>query len=430
MPEGSTVLPAILTLLGPRIVPDTAATRPLVHSAIPERFALGGADMAYVLGNDRARAYLADDLKKFPALDAGLLAARKVLADAPRTDDLYTAWLDAIRGLAARPEGALPSFMNGEPFADLRLNSTVAAFAQLRHNYVLIAAQSYDEGGCDIPDGYVEPALATYDALIHYAERGAAVFRELGAPDAYFAQVATVLKSLRAIVWIELAGQPLPKDAQRFLSQVVEMTPGSTGSAPTYTGWYFDLFPKRWEDGLKGADLIADFYTSSNAGISYLGTTAPRIGVFVVDAGGAPRAVVGPVARAYEAHGPIDGRLNDETAQKLPDKQRLDPWARSYTIAGPPPPDLSVSYGEEGGGVTVESAGSLGDVTVELLDHHREVIHKVTKKITGRGKNVFTFQDTKVDIEGIHVQIGWWNAWIDVHMVCNCASFASGSFSE
>src|SRR5262249_38850735 len=32
MPQGSTELPAIATLLGPRVTPDSAATRPLVHA--------------------------------------------------------------------------------------------------------------------------------------------------------------------------------------------------------------------------------------------------------------------------------------------------------------------------------------------------------------------------------------------------------------
>src|SRR4029079_16462666 len=37
MPEGSRVLPAIATLIGPRVVPDAQALMPLVHSAVPGR---------------------------------------------------------------------------------------------------------------------------------------------------------------------------------------------------------------------------------------------------------------------------------------------------------------------------------------------------------------------------------------------------------
>ena len=44
MPQGSTVLPAIATLLGPRIVADTAALRPLAHGELPGRHELHGGD--------------------------------------------------------------------------------------------------------------------------------------------------------------------------------------------------------------------------------------------------------------------------------------------------------------------------------------------------------------------------------------------------
>jgi hypothetical protein len=144
--------------------------RALETRAKPRR----GGDIAYLLGNDRGKAWIKDDLAQFPALAANLDKARKILGDAPRTDDLYTAWLDALRALAARPSGAVPSFMDTDAFADFRVNTTLAGFAQLRHNYVLIAGQAYGEGGCEIPDGYVEPAPAVYDALARYADSGAA----------------------------------------------------------------------------------------------------------------------------------------------------------------------------------------------------------------------------------------------------------------
>src|SRR5262249_36960820 len=125
MPEGSTVLPAIATLLGPRITADTAALRPLAHSEIPGRHQLHGGDIAYVLGHDPRRAHLAQDLATFPRLGQALDEARAIVASAPRGDDLYSAWLDAILALAKRPAGAVPSFMATEAFADARVNSAI-----------------------------------------------------------------------------------------------------------------------------------------------------------------------------------------------------------------------------------------------------------------------------------------------------------------
>src|SRR5262249_17409568 len=142
---GSTDLPAIATLLGPRVVADAFATRPLVHSETPERFDLSVADLAYAFGHDRAKRYLAADLARWPTLPAQLERARAIVAAPSTGPDLYGAWLGAVRALAARPEGALPSYMGTEAFQDLRLGSFVAAYGQLKHNHLLLAGQPYDE---------------------------------------------------------------------------------------------------------------------------------------------------------------------------------------------------------------------------------------------------------------------------------------------
>jgi hypothetical protein len=61
------------------------------------------------------------------------------------------------------------------------------------------------------------------------------------------------------------------------------------------------------------------------AGVAYVGATAPGLGIFVVDASGPPRAMVGPVAHAYEVFGPLAARYTDETAWTL--ARRDEPWA-------------------------------------------------------------------------------------------------------
>ena len=72
------------------------------------------------------------------------------------------------------------------------------------------------------------------------------------------------------------------------------------------------------------------------AGVAYVGATVPRLGIFVVDASGPPRTMVGPVAHAYEVFGPLAARYTDETARAL--ARRDEPWAAAYVIAAPAPP--------------------------------------------------------------------------------------------
>ena len=323
MPEGSTDLPAIATFLGPRITPDNSATRPLVHSEIDGRHLLTPADFAFVLGHDRASNYLTADLATYPSLAAHLSNARSMVVSANTGDDFYSSWLRAIRELGNAPQGEVPSFMKSSAFADQRIEGSLASYAALRHNNVLVVGQGYDEGGCDIPDAWVDPVPALDDALIEYARRGkdlASLMDPKGGAkvSAYFDRLERTLRILSKIARWELTGQPLPPAMQKWLSLVVELRPyGGTGGPPSFTGWWFDLFRLR-QEGLSSAGIVADVFTSSDEGkILYLGANNPTLGLFVVDVGGGPRIVVGPVATAFSHVGSLTKRLSDEDSWKL-----------------------------------------------------------------------------------------------------------------
>ena len=223
--------------------------------------------------------------------------------------------------------------MSTDGFADMRTASVIAAYGQLRHNHVLLAGQSYDEGGCEIPDGFVEPAPQVLDALIAYADRGVSLMAALGggAEDktkvrAYYTRTAKILRVLRAIVGEELANRPLSVEAKRFLAAVSEIIPASSDSPPLHTGWYFQLFRGAGE-ALESAGFMADYYTSTNTGlVAYAGAIDPDMGIFVVDTSGPPRMFVGPVAHAFETHAPLAKRLADDEIPRA--KDRSEPWSR------------------------------------------------------------------------------------------------------
>jgi hypothetical protein len=415
MPEGTTALPVIATLLGSRVALDTAATMTLLDPKTPGRYALGAADVAYALGHDRARAHLATELARWPGLEARLDEARS-LAHSPPGDDLHGLWLRGLLALAELPQGALPKFMETEAFADARISSAVVGWAELRHDGALFAGQAYDQGGCAIPDAYVDPVPAVYGALAAYADRGAELLARIdpgnvGGGRAYFRRLSRTLHVLEAIAMGELAGRALSEDERRWLSMILEMAPGSTTSSPTYTGWYFDLYPTRSE-ALARADFIADYATSGTEGVvSYAGARAPRLGVFVVDTGGPPRVVVGPVAHGYEHQGLLAVRLDDEAASKLPDVR--EPWSASYTAKAPAPPALTMDY--DGEAATVTAPEAVGPVTIEVLDHHRRAIEAVTKT-AGAGETKFSFKPAPDDrpIEALHLHVGAFDGWVEV----------------
>ena len=410
MPEGSHDLPAIATLIGPRITDDAGAVTLLVTGAIPDRQWLGVADVAYTFGLDRAKTYLSKDLAAFPTLNGQLEVARAQVASTPAGDDLYGAWLTAIRALARTPNGTVPSFLAGEAGKDLRLNTIAAAYGQLKHDNVLVAGQPYAEFGCEIPDGYVEPVPAAYDALIDYAARGTRLAvlldpKDDGGVRAHFERVSQVLRVLRAIVGDELAGRPLTTAERRWLGMVAELNVNlgidTTGHPPMYTGWYFDLFLDREKDGMRGAEYIADYFTSQD-GVAYVGATAPRLGIFVVDAGGPPRAFVGPIARAYEVHGPLGTRYTDETARAISDRD--EPWAAGYTVAAAPPPSsLQLHYDAEVRQLVLTSDHTLGKATIKVLDHHRVALESMDVTVK-QGETRVAIKNRR--IAGVFVELG------------------------
>jgi hypothetical protein len=379
-----------------------------------------------MLGSDRARAHI----KNAKLVDDKLSTARKALAAAPLGADLYSKWLTAIRELATPPEGAKPSFMETTAFADLRLNTMLTGYGQLRHNHVLVTAQAYDQGGCEIPDGYVEPAPATYAALADYARHAANAFRSLdrkGGAEAikYFARVEKLMKVLVQISREELANRPLSNDAKRFLAMIVERRIANangymdTYPVATFDGWYLDLFPNI-DSALESPAFISDFATfnrDGQQGIHYLGAKAPRLGVFVVDTGGSPRLMVGPVARAFQHTGELGSRLDDSHASTI---AAAEPWAASYTATAPSMPEIRVEFrrtdttrrGRRRGDdalpsdtVRITSQAAQGDATVELLDHHFVKMGEITMK-TIAGSVDLRLPAQPRPIEALRVRIG------------------------
>jgi hypothetical protein len=202
-----------------------------------------------------------------------------------------------------------------------------------------------------------------------------------------------------------------------------------SGAPPKWTGWYFDLFPDRHDGAEAIADFVADYFTLTNADeVRYLGAEVPRLGVFVVDTNGAPRAMVGPVAKGYELAGPIATRYTDESARTA--KGKSAPW-RTYAApeVAAPPIDVSMmtvcdsahlSFPRDAGpppslpGDTrffVESAAHLGPVTLTLLDHHGDALAQPVTRDVGPTGAVFAFRlaaelnERRGAVEAVHVYV-------------------------
>lgn len=261
------------------------------------------------------------------------------------------------------------------------MGSALAGFAQLRHAYALLAAQGYDAYGCEIPDGWVETVPAFWDALLAHVKKVGKL-----APGGT-REKERVLTMLRDIARTEASGAPLSEPQKRWLAMVSENVPvggfgGDSGAPPKWTGWYFDLFSDRHNGATSTPALVADVMTLTTAGhVRYLGTDGPRLAIFVVDTGGRPRVVVGPVAKGWEATSPLDGkRLDDEAAATHTPKTAV--WRTSFASLERPAPAIGLESAMADCGdakapsapveirIALRAEKRIGKVTLTLRDHH------------------------------------------------------------
>lgn len=111
----------------------------------------------------------------------------------------------------------------------------------------------------------------------------------------------------------------------------------------------------------------------------HLGVDAPVLAIFAVDTGGGPRAMVGPVARAYETWS--KARLDDRAARKLPATVKQAPWTARFLIAAPPRPTFTIDWQEEHKALEIVAPRALGAATLELLDHHRVAKRRIVRTL-------------------------------------------------
>jgi len=406
-------LPAVATLLGVGINPDARA---LAH--LTEDRDLRGADVAVALGHDAALPFA-------PGLAAHDVALAREQLRAVDAGNAYGAWLGVIRSLSTTEEtGRLPTFVSTPAFGALRATSAIAGYGALRSVYALQTPLVERTGGCTIPDAYVEPHAALFDALSAYAARMEAFVPELEAiatwqeaemraaearmvraradvkknldpklederswiekSHAYMdgtpldhahqpVRFAKTIAALRAIAEDERAGRALSREQLGFLGMVSEYQPfdmyAAEATPARYNGWYPRLFAIRTE-AFDRAVFAGSVSASRVTGtVMQVGGLEPHLGVFVVDTQGEPRVVVGPVASSFSRVVPAVSTSTHESTSDAATTPPM-PWEARYTVSAPAW-DTTFVYAKEAKGVlSLETRHPLGAATVERVDPH------------------------------------------------------------
>ncbi len=297
------LLDRTFSLTGQRATPDARAMSDLVYDLVQDRLMPDPLDVAYtVLGNDDAKALLAPEIALYtrrPALGPALAAARsRADAAGPGFWDasLYTLWLGAIRGLSPAPDVRLPPAVAVQAWGRRILSTQLASWAEMRHDTLLYAKQSYTGGIlCSYPDAFVDPYPAFYERLSRLAEKGRALVAalDMGAAgslrariDAYFDHFARTMARLGRIAQGQAGGAALAADDLAFVNGAISEDPpkfGGCGPPPRVVrGWYVDLYFD--QDPLAFAPTIADVHTQPDdpggtpvGNVLHVGTAQPRL---------------------------------------------------------------------------------------------------------------------------------------------------------
>src|SRR5690606_11387514 len=148
----STPPPVVFQLFGQAFVLDSFVLSKLVYDSIlyrdekQRRMMPSGLDVMAALGNDQAVQQLKPELEQHKYA-ANLLATRRVVDDySPEAwkQTLYNSWLGALRTLDEVDESPhFPQVMRQPAWQHKQLQTQLAAWAELRHDTILYAKQSY-----------------------------------------------------------------------------------------------------------------------------------------------------------------------------------------------------------------------------------------------------------------------------------------------
>lgn len=351
-----------LRLMGQRFIPDSYMLQNLVLPVVrqytgrgtpftlgltdmgPTRVLPRGLDVMAVLGSETALGILdregdTDYLDYDKRLNE-LIAQFRSFGTRDWMRNLYWAWLFSLEPLLAAPGDGYPAFMRTPAWRDKQLNTALASWAELRHDTILYAKQSYTPGVTSVPEpppppdrGYVEPVPEFYNRLLSLTRLTRTGLKALNALDSAQTERLNVLENvldrLLAIALTELEGRaPTENDysfIERFGSILQPLQSGLVDAQATQT------------------TLIADVHTDANSkqvleeGVGYVKMLVAAYRI----AEGRTVLGAGPVFSYYEFKWPMSDRLTDEKwTNLLASGQAPAPpaWVQSFThpVALPP----------------------------------------------------------------------------------------------
>lgn len=343
--------PVIVNLFPQRFVIDSFVLSEVVFDSIlyrgekMKRLMPAGLDVMAALGNDLAAELLAPELQTWNYA-TNLKSLRQLIAAQPQSfwsDTLYNLRLDASRAAAIdlSDEKHAPQAMKTRAWKYRQLEAQLAAWAELRHDTILYAKQSYTAfPSCEYPAGYVEPYPVFYQRVREFAQEGARRIGGLKTPKSTTARAVSFLEEmaktagkLETLAKKELRAEAFSSEEKTWLKKTIDIRGGGSGP-PRYDGWYTTLF---FGGGYRSAEwdpVVADVHTNPAKGeVLEVAAGTPSFLVIAVDNEDDRMVYVGPSASYYEFTQPASQRLTDEAWQLLLQTKKQPPrapWMKNY----------------------------------------------------------------------------------------------------
>ena len=348
-------------LFGQRFIIDSYITGNVVYDRIVfenqkiKRMLPSTLDVLFALGNSAAAQILQPEIDQYKY--ASNMASLRYLVDSYGQDfwekSIYNLWLNSIRSLnppTDKDRNALPPFMQTAAWWQEKMNTQSASWAELRHDNLLYAKQSYSGmPTCSYPYTYVEPlpgffhTMGTLASLT--AQKLTALSIDAGDQVEFFNGFANIMDTLETIASKELTKEEFTEKEKVFLKSAIYDTTVSCG-IHKYNGWYYNklLYHNREPETLHdGADLVvADIHTSpaDESGnivgwVKHAGVGYANLAVVVADLPGVGNvAFAGPVSSFYEYTTKDFKRITDEQWQTSYLREAARPnWVNIY-LAG------------------------------------------------------------------------------------------------
>lgn len=324
-------------LMGQRYIPDSYIFQQLVHSEVKDRKMPTGLDVFSVFGSPRADYYMRSENQLYPGYGGQILKLRAEfnnLTDYDWTQNLYWLWLYSFFPLLEPASEGYPGFMLNDAWSDKALMTAMGSWAELRHDTILYAKQSYTivpTGGPvpTIPKGYIEPYPEVYSrlaALVRLMQNGLESRGLLADSFSYKLEtIADVFEKLTELSIKELQNEQLTDDDIYYINRVAEYIE----EAASYDDPEYDPWTSAADDRMA---VIADVHTNPEYGyeeVLEVGVGNPFvIYVVVQDHRGNLRLTKGATFSYYEFIHPMENRLTDEGWQDMLDNDppQLPEW--------------------------------------------------------------------------------------------------------